>query len=89
MTTRGLVLFDIDGTLTRDFKIKERMTFTLGMQAYNALNHANFANPSGALSSGAFGTITSTLGPPTSIYGTGQGSSVSGRVAVLTGRFTF
>ncbi len=81
--------FDIDGTLTRDFKIKERMTFTLGMQAYNALNHANFANPSGALSSGAFGTITSTLGPPTSIYGTGQGSSVSGRVAVLTGRFTF
>jgi hypothetical protein len=81
--------FDIDATLTRGFRIKERAQFVVGLQAYNVLNHANFANPSGSLSSGAFGTITSTLGPPTSIYGTGQGSSVSGRVAVLTGRFTF
>ena len=35
------------------------------------------------------GTITSTVTPPTSIYGTGQGASVSGRLMVLTGRFTF
>ncbi len=59
------------------------------MQAYNVLNHANFANPSGSISSGSFGLITTTLGPPTSIYGTGQGASVSGRLVVLTGRFTF
>ena len=59
------------------------------MQAYNVLNHANFANPSGSLSSSSFGLITTTLGPPTSIYGTGQGASVSGRLMVLTGRFTF
>ena len=61
----------------------------LGIQAYNVLNHPNFANPSGSLSSGAFGTITNTLGPPTSIYGTGQGAAVSGRLAVLMGRLTF
>jgi hypothetical protein len=81
--------FDIDAQLTRDFKIKERMTFTVGLQAYNVLNHPNFGNPSGTLSSGSFGEITTTLGPPTSIYGTGQGASVSGRLAILTGRFTF
>ena len=86
---RGPGYFDIDTTLERNFAIKERFRFTFGIQAYNVLNHANFANPSGSLTSGAFGTITSTLGPPTSIYGTGQGSSVSGRLAVLTGRFTF
>ena len=34
---------------------KRSMTFTLGMQAYNVLNHPNFANPSGTLSSDAFG----------------------------------
>jgi hypothetical protein len=79
----------MDATLQRAFAIKERFKFTLGMQAYNVLNHANFANPSGTLTSGGFGTITSTLGPPTSIYGTGQGASVSGRLAVLTGTFTF
>jgi hypothetical protein len=65
------------------------MVLTLGMQTYNVLNHANFANPSGSLSSSSFGLITTTLGPPTSIYGTGQGAAVSGRLAVLTGRFTF
>ena len=59
------------------------------MQFYNILNHANFANPSGSLSSGSFGRITSVVGPPTSIYGSFQGASVSGRVLVLTGRITF
>ncbi len=86
---RGPGYFDLDLTLERNIAIKERFKFTFGIQAYNVLNHANFANPSGSLTSGAFGTITSTLGPPTSIYGTGQGASVSGRLVVLTGRFTF
>ena len=72
-------------TLQRTFAIKEKFKFVFGMQAYNVLNHPNFANPSGSLTSGSFGQITSTLGPPTSIYGTGQGASVSGRLAVLTG----
>jgi hypothetical protein len=60
-----------------------------GMQAYNVLNHANFANPSGSLTSRSFGTITGTLGPSASIYGTGQGASVSGRLIVLTAAFVF
>jgi hypothetical protein len=86
---RGPGYFDMDATVSRDFAIKERMKFNFGFQAYNVLNHANFALPSGSISSGSFGLITSTLGPPTSIYGTGQGASVSGRLIVLTGRFSF
>jgi hypothetical protein len=86
---RGPGYFDIDAQISRNFRFKEKMVLTLGIQAYNVLNHANFANPSGTLSSGALGTITTTLGPPTSIYGTGEGAAVSGRLAVLSGRFTF
>jgi hypothetical protein len=86
---RGPGYFDIDMTLLRSFAIKERWKFVIGAQAYNVLNHPNFANPSGTYTSGAFGTITSTLAAPTSIYGTGQGASVSGRLTVLTGTFTF
>jgi hypothetical protein len=86
---RGPGYFDLDATLQRSFAIREKLKFVFGIQAYNVLNHANFANPSGALTSGAFGQITSTLGAPTSIYGTGQGASVSGRLAVLTGTFRF
>ena len=93
---RGPGYFDIDAQVSRNFQIKEKVSLTLGIQAYNALNHANFALPTGSatantvsVSSGSLGLITSTLGPPTSIYGTGQGASVSGRLAVLTGRLTF
>ncbi len=86
---RGPGYFDIDTQITRDFRFAEKATLTLGTQMYNVLNHANFANPSGSLSSGAFGTITATVGPPTSIYGSFQGASVSGRIIELTGRFTF
>jgi hypothetical protein len=86
---RGPGYFDIDAQISRDIRIKEKLSLNLGIQAYNVLNHPNFANPTGSLSSGSFGLITTTLGPPTSIYGTGQGASVSGRVAVLKGRFTF
>jgi hypothetical protein len=88
-SVRGPAYFDLDMTLQRAFAIKERYKFTLGIQAYNVLNHPNFANPSGSLTSGAFGEITSTLGPPTSIYGTGQGAAVSGRLIVLNGTFSF
>ena len=86
---RGPGYFDIDTNISRNFSIREKMVLNLGLQAYNVLNHANFANPTSSISSGSFGEITTTLGPPTSIYGTGQGASVSGRLMVLTGRFTF
>jgi Carboxypeptidase regulatory-like domain len=86
---RGPGYFDIDATLQRGFAIREKYKFVFGIQAYNVLNHPNFANPSGSLSSSSFGEITGTLGPPTSIYGSFEGAAVSGRVMVFTGTFSF
>jgi hypothetical protein len=65
------------------------MRLQIGASAYNALNHPNFQNPNADLAGGGFGTITATAIPPTSAYGSFQGSAVSGRVLVLTGKFQF
>ncbi len=86
---RGTGYFNIDTSLTKDFKVRERYVFTLGAQFYNLLNHPNFSNPSGTVTSGALGLISGTVGPPTSPYGSFQGASVSGRVMVLNGKFRF
>ena len=37
--------FDLDFALMKDIRIKERVTFAFGGQAYNALNHPNLDNP--------------------------------------------
>jgi hypothetical protein len=74
---------------SRNFRLKERVTMQLGFMASNVLNHPNFANPSGSITSGTFGEITGTTQQATSIYGTGQGASVSGRVGVFIGKLTF
>jgi hypothetical protein len=81
--------FDIDTQLTKAVRIRERAKFEFGANAYNTLNHPNFANPSGTATSATLGTISGTVSPPVSIYGSGQGAIVSGRVLVLTGKFSF
>jgi len=81
--------FDIDATLFKNFPIAERMKFSVGAQAFNLMNHPHFASPNFDISGTGFGTITSTVSQPTSPYGSFAGSGVSGRVLVLTGRFTF
>jgi len=81
--------FDIDTSLYKNIPITEHMRFMIGAQAYNLLNHPNFANPGGNIAGGGLGTISSTVSAPTSPYGSFQGSAVSGRVMVLSGRFQF
>ncbi len=81
--------FDIDTTLAKSFSVTEHAKFKLIVQAYNLLNHPNFANPFANVSDGAFGTIFSTVSAPTSPYGSFQGSAVSGRVLTVGGRFEF
>ena len=81
--------FDIDATLFKNFPIWERMRLSLGAQAFNLMNHPHFANPNSDVAGNGFGTITGTVGQPTSPYGAFAGSAVAGRVLVLTGRFTF
>jgi outer membrane receptor for ferrienterochelin and colicin len=86
---RGPRYFDIDTQVTKNFRIRERATFGLGAQFFNILNHPNFKNPSGTVTSSALGYSTATVVPPTSIYGSFQSGTVSGRVMVLVGKFTF
>jgi hypothetical protein len=41
------------------------------------------------VNSASCGTITSTVTPPTSIYGSFQSGTVSGRVLLFTGKLNF
>lgn len=86
---RGPGFFNIAGQLTKKFPIRERVPLELGASAFNLLNHPSFAVPNGNVTSGSFGLITSTVSSPTSIYGTGQGAIVSGRVVVVMARVSF
>jgi hypothetical protein len=86
---RGPGFFTVASQLTKTIPVKERAAFEFGVSAYNLFNHPNFAVPTGNVASGSIGLITSTVSSPTSIYGTGQGAIVSGRVLVLLGKFTF
>jgi hypothetical protein len=81
--------FDIDSSLLKTVKLRERIKFTFGASAYNTLNHPNFSSPGFNVAAGGLGIISGTVSAPTSPYGSFQGSAVSGRVLVLTGRFTF
>jgi len=85
----GPGFFDIDTQVTKAVRFRERMRLEIGASAYNTLNHPNFGNPSGTATSATLGTISGTQSPPVSIYGSGQGAIVSGRVLVLTGKFIF
>ena len=80
---RGPMYFNTDLSLYKAFKVKERLTFTLGANAYNVLNHPNFANPNGDLASGTFGQITATVSAPSSPYGNFQSAAASGRIVQL------
>jgi len=81
--------FDIDATVFKNFPIQDRIKLSIGAQAFNLMNHPNFADPNNNIAGTGFGTISSTVSQPTSPYGAVAGSAVSGRVLVLTGRLSF
>jgi hypothetical protein len=81
--------FDMDLLLFKDFRIRERMAFTIGATAYNVLNHPNFANPINSVTSGLFGNILNSVNQPNSPYGNFQGSTLSGRVLQTMLKFKF
>jgi hypothetical protein len=74
---RGPGFFDTDFSVNKNFKIRERMTFTVGANIYNVLNHPNFQNPHTGWSPGcsttgtppSCGNITGQAAPPTGPYG--------------------
>lgn len=82
---RGPGYFDTDMSLSKNIRIvAERVSLTIGFQAYNVLNHTNFRAPgSNVTSTSTFGIITTALGPGASVYGSGLGGDSSPRVGQL------
>jgi hypothetical protein len=86
---RGPGFFDMDMTVFRTFKFKERVTLKAGIQAFNILNHPNFGLPDSGVGDGTFGLITGMASTPTSPYGSFLGFDSSPRVIQLSGKVTF
>jgi hypothetical protein len=86
---RGPGYFNTDLALKKTFHLTERFGLTLGANAYNILNHPNFANPVSDLSSSAFGTIINAVQPPTSPYGAFAAAATDARIVQVMGKITF
>ncbi|HEX3985263.1 MAG TPA: carboxypeptidase-like regulatory domain-containing protein [Acidobacteriaceae bacterium] len=95
-SVRGPHYTDSDVYITKTFPIHEGITFRLDGQLFNALNHPNFALPS-AVEAGVpggsiparFGTLESTISPPTGLLGVGLGGDSSPRMIAFQGRVEF
>jgi hypothetical protein len=83
--------FNTDFSLLKDFKIPGLDTgkFEIGAQAYNVLNHPDFANPVFDYDNPAFGEVQSTVSVPTSVYGSFLGGDASPRIIQLKAKFEF
>jgi hypothetical protein len=71
----GFGMSQVDLALRRDFTVDERHSLQLRVEAFNALNHANFADPARILANPLFGQSSSMLNQ---MLGTGSpGSGVA------------
>jgi hypothetical protein len=73
----------------KEIRLKERLTFSFGAQAYNALNHPNFDQPVNDISNPNFGSSTASVGPPTSLLGSFVGAGSSPRFIEIRGIVRF
>jgi hypothetical protein len=79
----------MDMSLFRNFKLKERISLAVGLQAYNVFNHPNFNIPDNGFGDATFGMVTTMATTPTSPYGNFLGFDSSPRVAQITGKIVF
>jgi hypothetical protein len=72
---RGFPVSQIDLSLRRTFALSEQMRLMFRVDAFNVLNHPNFANPTGVMTNINFGRATQMLNTGlagmSSIYQTG------------------
>jgi len=95
-TVRGPHFTYSDIYITKNFHVTERVTFRFDTQMFNAFNHPNFALP-GSVEAGVpgvfiparFGTLQSTISPPTGLLGVGLGGDSSPRMIAFQGRIEF
>jgi len=95
-SVRGPHYTNSDIYLTKTFPVHEGITFRLDCQMFNAFNHPNFALPSeveagvpGGTIPARFGTLESTISPPTGLLGVGLGGDSSPRMIAFQGRINF
>jgi hypothetical protein len=95
-TVRGPHFTDSDIYLTKKFPLTERASLRLDTQMFNAYNHPNFALPGnveagvpGVYVPAKFGTLESTISPPTGLLGVGLGGDSSPRMIAFQARIEF
>lgn len=95
-SVRGPHYKSSDIYISKTFPIREGITFRLDAQMFNAFNHPNFALPSqveagvpGGSIPARFGTLQSTISPPTGLLGVGLGGDCSPRMIAFQGRIEF
>ncbi|MFZ0305523.1 MAG: TonB-dependent receptor [Terracidiphilus sp.] len=95
-TVRGPHFTDSDMYLTRKLALREGLSLRLDAQLFNAFNHPNFALPAnveagvpGQNVPARFGTLESTISPPTGLLGVGLGGDSSPRMIAFQFRIEF
>jgi hypothetical protein len=95
-TVRGPHFTDSDIYVTRRFRMTEGASLRFDVQMFNTFNHANFALPSnveagvpGTYVPAKFGTLESTISPPTGLLGVGLGGDSSPRMIAFQARIEF
>jgi hypothetical protein len=95
-TVRGPHFTDSDIYVSRTFSLPEHASFRFDVQMFNAFNHPNFALPSsvqagvpGEFVPAKFGTLESTISPPTGLLGVGLGGDSAPRMIAFQGRIEF
>jgi len=86
---RGPGFFDTDLSINKNFKLTERFALGIGANAYNVLNHPNFAEPDIQFGSPLFGHVLSQTAPPTGPFGAFFTGSPAGRILQLQGKIVF
>ena len=96
-TVRGPHFTDSDIYLTQEVSaLRSRRSLRFDTQMFNAFNHPNFALP-GSVEAGVpgehipakFGTLESTISPPTGLLGVGLGGDSSPRMIAFQARIEF
>jgi hypothetical protein len=95
-TVRGPHFTYSDVYLSKKFPIAEAVSLRFDTQFFNAFNHPNFALPSsvqagvpGVYIPAKFGTLESTISPPTGLLGVGLGGDSSPRMIAFQARIEF
>jgi len=98
-SVRGPHFTDSDVYVTKTFAMRDGVKLRLDLQMFNAFNHPNFALPSEVQAGvpgmtlldipARFGTLESTISPPTGLLGVGLGGDSAPRMIAFQGRIEF